>query len=124
MLDNIDAQLIIDIPTFTHKTLNEFVKPGTIPVKITWDTNDTNQDTIVYENDTITLISYSKAFHKTFRQDGGFTEKQLMDAILDVETNSRPLYQSKWFGGIDVHHRFFEGLTKYEEGVYNIHFGS
>jgi len=31
---------------------------------------------------------------------------------------------SKWFGGIDVHHVFFEGIHLDEDDVWAIHWGS
>lgn len=51
------------------------------------------------------------------------TIKEFVDAIVDFEKLSRQ--QSKWFGGVDCHHTFFEGIESTEEdGVYEINWGS
>ena len=43
--------------------------------------------------------------------------------IADFETSHRP--QTRWFGDIDRHHRFFEGLDLTDDGEsYKIAWGS
>ena len=50
-----------------------------------------------------------------------FRVKDLLKAIEQYEYKVRP--KTEWFGGIDCHHIYFEGLHD-EGGVYNIHWGS
>jgi len=52
-----------------------------------------------------------------------FTVKDLVKAIEKTELLTRGDDSAEWFGGIDVHHIFFEGLT-YEDGYFDIHWGS
>ena len=47
-----------------------------------------------------------------------FTVRSLLDAIEVTERQTRA--RSKWFGGIDVHHVFFEGLDRGDDGVWQI----
>lgn len=51
------------------------------------------------------------------------TIKEFVDAIIDFEKISRPA--GDWFGGIDCHHIFYEGIFPIEENdTYMIHWGS
>ena len=60
--------------------------------------------------------------NKTFRNTKGFfTIAEVVEKICEFETFDRP--KSKWFGGIDAHHVFFEGMSKGEKG-YSICYGS
>ena len=59
---------------------------------------------------------------KTFRNTKGFfTIAEVVQKICEFETIDRP--KSKWFGGIDAHHVFYEGMSKGEKG-YSICYGS
>jgi hypothetical protein len=59
---------------------------------------------------------------KTFRNTKGFfTIAEVVKKICEFETIDRP--KSKWFGGIDAHHVFYEGMSKKEKG-YTISYGS
>jgi hypothetical protein len=51
-----------------------------------------------------------------------FTVRELTAAIEDTERKTRGA--SEWFGGIDVHHRFFEGIRLGDDGVWAISWGS
>ncbi|MEU1429792.1 hypothetical protein ABZ412_22190 [Nocardia sp. NPDC005746] len=51
-----------------------------------------------------------------------FTVRDLVAAITETERRTRP--QSQWFGGIDVHHVFFEGIDQEEGGTWRIFWGS
>jgi hypothetical protein len=54
--------------------------------------------------------------------DGGaFTVRDLAGAIATTERASRG--SSEWFGGIDVHHVFFEGIED-DDGAWRICWGS
>ena len=59
---------------------------------------------------------------KTFRNTKGFfTIAEVVKKICEFETIDRP--KSKWFGGVDAHHVFYEGMSKKEKG-YTISYGS
>jgi hypothetical protein len=51
-----------------------------------------------------------------------FTVRDLAAAIAETETQTRG--ETKWFGGIDVHHIYIEGLTLDKDGVWFIRWGS
>ncbi len=51
-----------------------------------------------------------------------FTVRELWIAVEETERQTRST--SKWFGGIDVHHIYFEGLRLEEDGSYSIEWGS
>jgi hypothetical protein len=51
-----------------------------------------------------------------------FTVRELIQAVVETERKTRAL--THWFGGIDVHHVFFEGLRPAEGGVWEIAWGS
>ena len=51
-----------------------------------------------------------------------FTVRDVLAAVEETERQTRG--DSEWFGGIDMHHVFFEGLYLEEEGVWTIYWGS
>jgi len=51
-----------------------------------------------------------------------FRIRDLIDAIVETERKTRG--GTEWFGGIDVHHVFFEGLDESGEGEWEICWGS
>lgn len=51
-----------------------------------------------------------------------FTLRELTDAVIETERATRG--ETKWFGGVDVHHVFFEGLHRQEDGTWAIAWGS
>ena len=89
---------------------------------------------IIYENDTITFLdcqSYStdkgatqSKYYKTYTYKGGFSANYLLKCIADFEKDIRPMERNKWFGNIDKHHIFFEGITVQEGHSYSIGWGS
>lgn len=135
LLSDLDMVLKINIPTYkVGKLENKFVKSDiqinkkditATPfskfedddmVKLT--PKDLNQK--VYNYNTIILSSFDvKTTHK---KQGGFTIKDLWSAILNHERVAR--LESNWFGGIDAHHIYFEGLNLQKEGYYTIFWGS
>ena len=51
---------------------------------------------------------------KTYYNDKGlFTIKEMVDNIVDFEKRDRP--STKWFGGIDCHHTYYEGIFPNKE---------
>jgi len=63
---------------------------------------------IHYKEKEITLYNEETKVRMTFKNENGFTVKELFDHVVAFENKSRPL--TDWFGGIDAHHIFFEGL--------------
>ena len=63
---------------------------------------------IHYKEKEITLFCEETNVRMTFKNEKGFTVKELFDHIVEFENKSRPL--TDWFGGLDAHHIFFEGL--------------
>ena len=51
-----------------------------------------------------------------------FTVGDLLKAVEDTERRTRG--KAEWFGGVDVHHVFFEGLHEDADGVWVAHWGS
>ena len=45
---------------------------------------------------------------KTFTQKGGFSCWDVIKCIKEFERRDRP--KTKWFGGIDCHHVFYQGI--------------
>ncbi len=68
------------------------------------------------------IIICSGSTERTYMNDNGFTVRELLDYVLEVETIERP--KSEWFGGVDVHHVYFEGLylqkDEHEDDIYDI----
>jgi hypothetical protein len=51
-----------------------------------------------------------------------FTVRELAAAVEETERQTRG--DSEWFGGIDVHHVFFQGIHEGNDGVWTISWGS
>jgi len=51
-----------------------------------------------------------------------FTVRDLGEAVAKTERQGRD--ESEWFGGVDVHHVFFEGISLEDDGVWSICWGS
>lgn len=58
--------------------------------------------------------------HKSAK--GVFTIKDLIKAVEKTERKTRG--KTNWFGGVDVHHIFFEGMEKSKDGVWETFWGS
>ena len=49
----------------------------------------------------------------------------MRDALLAVAKFEKVARQtSEWFGGVDTHHIFFEGMHKDKDGCYSVYWGS
>jgi len=80
-------------------------------------------DSIAFSNSSITISSINNTPPKTYTSSNKyFTVGDLLNIIIDYEYLDRP--NSEWFGGIDVHHIYFEGLGKQPDGTYQIYWGS
>lgn len=75
---------------------------------------------LAYDRPEITLANN---VHRTFRaaSDDGFTVRELVDAICAFEKEDRA--HTDWFGGVDVHAVFFEGLER-DGDAWRIVYGS
>lgn len=51
-----------------------------------------------------------------------FTVQDLLDMVIECERQTRG--KTHWFGGIDRHHVFFEGMSLREDGTWVTHWGS
>lgn len=61
--------------------------------------------------------------HMSFcNHTGYFTIQEMVDMVVEFEKVDRP--KTRWFGGIDAHHVFFEGLRKQKDGSYSVCWGS
>lgn len=96
-----------------------------------WD--DTLEDLIAYSEEQLNnlvifdknTIEFKDEDHsrKTYHfPTNRVTIRQFVDAIVDFEKISRP--KSEWFGGIDCHHIFYEGIYPDANGTYSIFWGS
>jgi hypothetical protein len=95
--------------------LTTFVNDQLIPLtEAELDTTVLNEQTITFRDDTFTR-TYTNI-------EGYFTVRSLFEIIEQYENEHRPL--TNWFGGIDCHHRFFEGIWKSADGTYEIWWGS
>lgn len=92
---------------------NELKEPGFY--------GDTMTMKSVWKDDSGAVVAKTK---KTFKNTKGFfTIKQVAANIVKFEIKDRP--KTKWFGGIDAHHVFFEGLRPNSRGdTYSVFWGS
>merc|ERR1712150_155897 len=136
------AILKMDIETYqlNEQLLNKFVKPdATIKSVSIMDIQKFVEDDLVdltadelnevcLEGKEVTFVKEKSQFHegfsKTFRNENGFTVRQIFDIVEEFEMQARPL--NKWFGGIDAHHIYFEGFDKIDgkDNHYRINWGS
>jgi hypothetical protein len=56
------------------------------------------------------------------RDGKAFTIRELASAVEETERRARG--STAWFGGVDVHHVFFEGMRLEDSGTWSIHWGS
>ena len=137
LLNKYSTRLYIDVDTYQNNNIaNNFVDPKSTIKNIELsdiEVFDVDDDTfryatdeelneIVYPFNEITISTHN--FNKTFtsKSEDGFTTKELFYNIIEHEKESRPL--TDWFGGIDAHHIFFEGLDKRLDGSYSVFWGS
>lgn len=143
ILGSINLVLSIDIEThqWNPQFLNKFVKSGLVPNRIDWrippkkyisDPEDGvhfvelteeehKEPAISGETYEITIIS--SGVTKTFKKENEepITVQDVLDYVLEIEQEARP--KTDWFGGVDAHHIYFEGLSKQEDG-YEVFWGS
>ena len=122
----------LDESPYTRGNLsNLFAKPTSKITSMKWSEislYDNDEDTHKPLSDSdFAIIGYNKGIIKineyTYEKEKGFfTIGELFDVILDAEKKIRQ--NSEWFGGIDVHHIFFEGLWKQKNGTFKIGWGS
>jgi hypothetical protein len=121
LLENYSCTLIFDIEEEENENeclLNKFAvpdKPLKSPIKIKEiykygdDEFDPKELGKMYlADDKIKLYNSGVDIEKEYYSSGGFSIKMLFNCIVDFENIVRPKYT--WFGGIDIHHKFFEGL--------------
>jgi hypothetical protein len=79
-------------------------------------------DRVVFRGAVLQLRGLGKVVKHT-AADCQFTVLDVLDAVEETERQTRG--DSEWFEGVDVHHKFFEGLNGGEDGgVWDIGWGS
>lgn len=76
---------------------------------------------VAFRGNQMTLISNSATRHTFVEPKGFFTLSEFMACVQLFETEDRP--KSNWFGGVDRHHVFFDGVKQTQDG-YRILWGS
>ena len=76
---------------------------------------------IVIERSSLTLKSEGGSHTVAAPNGTSFTVKDLLDAVELTERATR--HKSNWFGGIDTHHVYFEGISE-RDGKFEINWGS
>lgn len=97
-------------PTFFNTKLAEFIL-------LTED----ELNSVVLDQSQITLESFGKRMVHNAPNGKSFSVRDLLNAVEKTEQMVRP--QTDWFGGIDCHHIYFEGIHL-KNGVYEIYWGS
>ena len=84
---------------------------------------DEELDEMIYPDAEITIYNDETKIRTLFHNDNGFTARRMLANVLEFENESRQ--HTNWFGGIDAHHIFFEGLHwSPEDDAYIIFWGS
>ena len=94
-------------------TCDEQAKPGyvgkTLVLESVWQTRDGR------------IVDATR--YKCSNDKGFFTVAEVVALIVEFERIDRP--KSQWFGGVDCHHVFFEGLRPNSDGdAFRISWGS
>jgi hypothetical protein len=79
-------------------------------------------DEEAYHAETITLRSHGRSVTHQAPKGGRFTVEELLQAVEKTELTTRA--GSDWFGGVDVHHVYFQGLHEAADGVWDVSWGS
>ena len=80
-------------------------------------------DSIALTEQRVVLESHGMQVEHTAPTPAGFSIADMLKAVEETERRTRG--QSEWFGGIDVHHVFFEGIyDRGKPGVWEIAWGS
>ena len=134
---NITLEFPDDVCQASNICMVQFAKPHAKVINIKWQ-----DDPTIYENDDFIPITeeqlssiginksemmlgpdYSENKRRYTASNGQyFTIKEVLDCVLDSEKYFRPL--SEWFNGVDLHHRFFEGVRQRNDGSFYTLWGS
>lgn len=130
----IDIETTNTSPDEAHPgLLNRFEEPDSEVLSVTASSLTRFEDDDIYElteedenkpgfNGNELYLS-SEHMDWTYTNDKGFfTIKEVVECIEDFERMNRP--KTEWFGGIDCHHIFFEGLHPGPNGSYSVFWGS
>jgi hypothetical protein len=79
-------------------------------------------DRVVLELPMLNLRGFGDPVEHRAPNGKWFTVRDLAAAIAETERSTRQ--KSQWFGGVDVHHIFFEGIHERDDGVWEIYWGS
>ncbi|MEV4125673.1 hypothetical protein [Nocardia sp. NPDC049707] len=79
-------------------------------------------DRVVLELSVLNLRGFGDAVAHPAPNGKWFTVRDLVAAVSETERRTR--HQTGWYGGIDVHHVYFEGIHPGDDGVWAIHWGS
>jgi hypothetical protein len=77
---------------------------------------------VVLEEKSIRLRGLGEAVEHEAPNGESFTVADLLAAIAATERQTRD--QSEWFDGVDVHHVFFEGIRRGDDGIWRARWGS
>lgn len=115
------------------KMMNQFAEPGSKLVSMDFipqiyesdfrspTKKELNQ--VVLKTKTITLLGLAEKPIKFNAPNGEhFTAGDLLNAVKETEIKTRA--DTEWFGGIDCHHVYYEGLERVSRGKYQIYWGS
>ena len=98
---------------FVNLTKEQLSMPGFIGSSITFHN--------IWKNQKNKVVAETK--HTFTNEKGYFTVKEMVKNIVEFEKLDRP--KSLWFGGVDCHHIYFEGILKNKDGdTYCICWGS
>ena len=84
--------------------------------------NEQELQTAAFAHGEIVMRGLGAPVHHRAPNGSYFTVGDLLAAVEKTERSTR--HQSEWFGGVDVHHVFFEGLHLDADGVWQIGWGS
>lgn len=79
-------------------------------------------DRVVLESAVLNLRSLGEPVVHQAPNGQWFTVRDLAAAVAETERRTRQ--QSEWFGGMDVHHIFFEGIERDDDGTWTVYWGS
>lgn len=77
---------------------------------------------VAFENAGIEIKSLGHVVKHDAPNGEAFTVRDLLQAVEDTERQVRGV--SEWFGGVDCHHIYYEGLHLQEDGTYSVFWGS
>lgn len=126
LISKIDAWRPIQIYDKTVGDLPDDPSPFTDATSTDLELPGLTGYTMILDNGHKTAGKYrvsTKRVKRTFKNKRGyFTCGELIDNIVQFENTSRIF--TNWFGGIDCHHVFFEGLRSSGKDTYIVQWGS